>query len=241
MSDTPPLSPAAATAARPAAASTSQATANRAAGSGSGSGESATMLNSDFDTFLKMLTAQVQNQDPLNPLDSTDFAVQLATFSGVEQQVRTNDLLADLAGALGGSDLGRLAGWVGMEARAAAQVVFDGTAIALEAAPASEAARAELQVRDGSGKLWDQFDIPVATGPVTWSGKRADGSAFAPGTYEMEVVSYGADGQVIETSVPESFQRITEIRRASDGVGTEIVLAAGVTVSPEDVTALRPD
>ncbi|MEY5038566.1 MAG: flagellar basal body rod modification protein, partial [Pseudomonadota bacterium] len=47
------------------------------------------LISSDFDTFLKMLTAQMQNQDPLNPMDSTDYATQLATFSGVEQQART--------------------------------------------------------------------------------------------------------------------------------------------------------
>ena len=50
-------------------------------------------ISSDFETFLRMLTVQMQNQDPLNPIQSSDFAVQLATFSGVEQQVRTNDLL----------------------------------------------------------------------------------------------------------------------------------------------------
>ena len=53
-------------------------------------------ISSDFDTFLKMLTAQMQNQDPFNPIDSTDYATQLATFSGVEQQTRTNDLLTNL-------------------------------------------------------------------------------------------------------------------------------------------------
>jgi len=237
MSDTP--SPTATTS--PRAAPSPAASTAPGGDPAAASGESAAMISSDFDTFLKMLTAQIQNQDPLNPLDSTDFAVQLATFSGVEQQVRTNDLLADLAGTLGGSDLGRLAGWVGMEARAAARVVFDGAPIAIAASPASGAARAELQVRGASGKLWDQFDIPVAAGPVTWSGQRADGSAFPVGAYDMEVVSYGAEGGVIETSVPESFQRITEVRRASDGVGVEIALAAGVSVPPEDVVALRPE
>lgn len=54
-------------------------------------------LTSDFDTFLRMLTVQMQNQDPLDPVDSADYAVQLATFSGVEQQVRTNELLTELS------------------------------------------------------------------------------------------------------------------------------------------------
>ena len=47
-----------------------------------------------------MLTTQIKNQDPLNPMEGTEFAVQLATFSGVEQQVQTNQLLARLLVAM---------------------------------------------------------------------------------------------------------------------------------------------
>ena len=85
-----------------------------------GSDKAATNISADFETFLKMLTVQMQNQDPLNPIDSADYAVQLATFSGVEQQVQTNDLLKGLAASLGAAGLSEMAGWVGMEARTAA-------------------------------------------------------------------------------------------------------------------------
>ena len=54
-------------------------------------------LSSDYTLFLRLLTTQMQNQDPLNPMDSADYAMQLATFSGVEQQVRSNQLLESLA------------------------------------------------------------------------------------------------------------------------------------------------
>ena len=57
---------------------------------GNDQGTTKPVLSSDFETFLKMLTVQLENQDPLNPVDSADYAVQLATFSGVEQQVQTN-------------------------------------------------------------------------------------------------------------------------------------------------------
>ena len=50
-------------------------------------------VSADFDTFLKMMTTQMKNQDPTKPIDSADYAVQLATFSGVEQQTKTNQLL----------------------------------------------------------------------------------------------------------------------------------------------------
>ena len=100
------------------------------------------VISSDFETFLRLLTTQLENQDPLNPLDSSEFAVQLATFSSVEQQVKTNDLLRDLASGFGASGLTQLAGWVGMEARVNAPAAFDGTPITLapEIDPASDAA-----------------------------------------------------------------------------------------------------
>ena len=72
------------------------------------------VLSSDFETFLKMLTVQMENQDPLNPVESTEFATQLATFSGVEQQVQTNDLLKSLGAQLGAMNVSQLSGWVGM-------------------------------------------------------------------------------------------------------------------------------
>src|SRR3984885_14668409 len=53
-------------------------------------------LAGNFDTFLKLLTTQLQNQDPLSPMDSNQFTQQLVAFSGVEQQINTNDNLQSL-------------------------------------------------------------------------------------------------------------------------------------------------
>ena len=72
-------------------------------------------ITSDFNTFLRMLTVQMQNQDPLKPIDSADYAVQLATFSGVEQQVRTNQLLADMQGKFQQLGMSEMASWIGKE------------------------------------------------------------------------------------------------------------------------------
>ena len=59
-----------------------------------------TAQSAELTQFLGLLTAQVQNQDPLEPLDATAFTEQLATFSALEQQVRTNDLLAEVLAVL---------------------------------------------------------------------------------------------------------------------------------------------
>lgn len=77
----------------------------------------------DFQTFLTMLTAQMQNQNPLEPIEASDFAAQLATFSGVEQQVQTNELLASLATQMGLADL---ASWVGRDVLSPAPVQYNG-------------------------------------------------------------------------------------------------------------------
>jgi flagellar basal-body rod modification protein FlgD len=59
-----------------------------------------TELSQDYDMFLRLMTAQLKNQDPLQPLDGTEFVAQLAQFSGVEQQIKTNERLDSLLGAL---------------------------------------------------------------------------------------------------------------------------------------------
>ena len=60
------------------------------AASGGGFSSAGAGAGADFQTFLTMLTAQLKNQDPLSPMESTDFAIQLATFAGVEQQALGN-------------------------------------------------------------------------------------------------------------------------------------------------------
>ena len=110
---------------------------------------SATKITSDFNTFLRMLTVQMQNQDPLNPIDSADYAVQLATFSGVEQQVRTNQLLADMQGKFSQLGMAEMASWIGKEARSPAPVRYQGTPVTLSPNPAVGANRTVLVVKDG--------------------------------------------------------------------------------------------
>lgn len=56
----------------------------------------ATSSSADYDTFLKLLVTQLKNQDPTKPMDSTEYLSQLATFSGVEQSIQTNNKLDQL-------------------------------------------------------------------------------------------------------------------------------------------------
>lgn len=193
-------------------------------------------IGSDFETFLKMLTTQLKNQDPLNPMESSDFAVQLATFSSVEQQVLTNDLLTGLSGQMGQMGMTQLANWVGMQARAPVEARFDGFPITLHVSPMATADSARLVVRDNSGAIVQTLPIAVSDKSYVWTGRDAADQSLPLGIYAFTVESW-SQGQLVESKVPETFGRIEEARLESGK--TMLVLEGGTTVYADQITALR--
>lgn len=215
------------------ATSPSPATTNASAAS---SGAATSAMSSDFETFLKMLTVQMKNQDPLNPIESSDYAVQLATFSGVEQQVQTNDLLKSLASQMGVMGMAQISGWVGMEARSNAPVQFDGDPITLAPAPRSSADQSFLIVKDAAGNVVQTSEVPATSEYIEWDGMKDDGTQFAAGTYSFSMENFASDEFVSATSV-DTYGEIIEAR--AEGVATVLVLKGGVEVNADDVSALR--
>ncbi|NPD17519.1 flagellar hook assembly protein FlgD [Xinfangfangia sp. D13-10-4-6] len=194
-------------------------------------------ITSDFTTFLKMLTVQMQNQDPLNPVEATDFAVQLATFSGVEQQVQTNQLLGAMGQQFALMGMSQLAGWVGQEARAPADVVwFGGDPITLSPNPAATADQVVLVVHDARGNLVSREDLPVGAAPYQWLGGDATGTPLADGRYILTLESWQG-GELLGESPVEYYAKITEARGGANG--TTLVLEGGIEVPATSVTALR--
>jgi flagellar basal-body rod modification protein FlgD len=194
------------------------------------------VLSSDFETFLKMLTAQARYQDPLEPVDSTEYASQLAQFSAVEQQVKSNDLLSAIAGQLGTGNMAELAGWIGMDARTTAPVYVESSPITLFAKPAAVAEEAWLVVRDSAGEEVRRQQIPVSEDPFEWTPLSASGSPLAPGNYSFKVESR-ASGEVVLTEPAETYTRITEAR--TENGATVLLLNGGIAVTPSAISALR--
>lgn len=194
------------------------------------------VLSSDFETFLKMLTTQMENQDPLNPMDSAEFATQLATFSSVEQQVQTNDLLTDLNTQIGALGMAQLSGWIGMEARADMPITFEGAPVPLTLQTSGVADRAQLVIHDANGTLVQRLDIPPRGGEFVWAGLDAAGAQLPYGQYSATVESY-SQGDVIETHPAQVHATITEARQ--NGAQTDLVMTGGQTVSATDIVGLR--
>ncbi|MGR3292370.1 MAG: flagellar hook capping FlgD N-terminal domain-containing protein [Paracoccaceae bacterium] len=196
----------------------------------------ASRLSSDFETFLFLLTAQLKYQDPLDPVDSSDYATQLATFSGVEQQVKTNDLLESLGRQFGEMGMAQLAGWVGMEARVAAPAFFDGQPLVLYPTTAASADDAKLVVRDASGQEVSRQQIALGSAPISWAGTDTLGNPLPAGNYSFVVESY-ANTTLIGQDTVEIYALVGEAKFA-DGV-MMVVLEGGAEIAVSQIVALR--
>ncbi|MFN3207667.1 MAG: flagellar hook capping FlgD N-terminal domain-containing protein [Roseovarius sp.] len=194
------------------------------------------VLSSDFETFIKMLTVQMENQDPLNPIESSEFATQLATFSGVEQQVRTNDLLAALGAQMGLLGVSQLSGWIGMEGRAVAPVNFDGSPVTLTISGSARADLHQLVVRDPLGHEVQRLGVSGDREEIAWLGSNAEGELLPAGTYQITVESYSGEDLVASTPV-QLHGRIVEAR--TENGQTVLVMESGQEVDAADLLGLR--
>lgn len=166
-----------------------------------------TMLATNFETFLNLLTTQLKNQDPLSPVDSNQFTAQLTQMAGVEQQLLTNDLLKSLvSGQSGGAGLASAATYIGKDATAAwAATKFTGGEARWSYELAANSASATLQVLDGTGRVVWQGDAPDKTSGVhdfTWNGKATDGTnGQEGGVYTLKVVAKDSAGGALNAQV----------------------------------------
>lgn len=195
-----------------------------------------TVISSDFETFLRLLTTQLENQDPLSPMQSEEFAVQLATFSGVEQQVKTNDLLDSLGAQLGAMGMAQFAGWVGMEALATGPARFAGEPVTITPDPSATADTVVIAVKDANGQTVQRLSAPVSNQPMQWDGHDDAGVPFAHGDYTFEVESY-RNGELQSIEQAAVYSRVSEVRQ-EDGE-TMLLTSTGLGIAATEVTALR--
>ncbi|WP_171209116.1 MULTISPECIES: flagellar hook capping FlgD N-terminal domain-containing protein [unclassified Ruegeria] len=193
-------------------------------------------LTSDFETFLLMLTTQARNQDPLEPLDSSEYASQLAQFSMAEQQVQTNDLLSELALALGSVNLEELGNWVGVDVRSTAAFQFTDEPITLTAAADPNADQAKLVIRDASGEVVDTAAIAPDQNEFQWAGVDSSGAPFPTGSYSATLESY-ENGEIISTSPVASYSRVVEAQ--VEGGSVVLTLDSGATIAADSISGVR--
>lgn len=181
---------------------TSTSTSGSATGTGAGTAASAARgIAGDMQSFLLLLTTQLRNQDPTQPMDATQFTQQLAQFAGVEQQIATNQHMETLLGLQRASALVSATPMVGRQAEIASSRVAlkDGQVQEIrlpEIAAANGANRARIVVTNAAGAVLREVVQPLGTTATGWSwdGMDQQGRKAADGSYSFSVTGIDAEG-----------------------------------------------
>jgi flagellar basal-body rod modification protein FlgD len=159
----------------------------------------------DKQAFLKLLVAQISNQDPLKPMEGTEFVTQLSQFAMVEQAISQSTQLGNVSTQLGGianNDATALAGkHVTMRGKSMA---FDGiTATTSAVTLQAPAAKVTADVLDANGKTVRTIELgahPAGALPILWDGKEASGQSAPQGNYTLRVNATTANGTAVQTT-----------------------------------------
>ena len=174
--------------------------------SSSGSSVSSTAgstLAGNFQTFLTLLTTQLQNQNPLDPLDTNQFTQQLVQFAGVEQQLKTNDQLTTLVSLQQTAQSTQALGFVGKTA------VVDGSTTALKNGAATwnigvpTNSNVSISITNSTGQTVYSNNYAVQAGQnqaFGWDGKGNDGTQWPDGQYKMTATATDTAGNTVGVS-----------------------------------------
>jgi flagellar basal-body rod modification protein FlgD len=162
-------------------------------------------LVNNFDTFLTLLTTQLKNQDPLSPMDSTQFTQQLVQMSGVEQQLLTNDLLKQVATNTG-TGISTAVGLIGKSVKAVSDnaQLANGQANWLYNLPA-DADSLTVEIVDSKGTMYHAENLSGAQlkagdHAFSWNGKDMMGSKAPDGVYTLRLTAKDPSGTAIATT-----------------------------------------
>lgn len=198
-------------------------------------------LTADYQSFLKLLTAQLTNQDPLEPMDSSTFVSQLAQLSQVEQSIQTNSHLESIAAQLSTAGLSSDLGLIGREVsvpggvfdlvsgRANVDYMLDTTANDVIAI-----------ITDSAGETVAQIDdLPTGADTLhsfTWNGLGTDGQKVADGIYNAEIIAMDPDGNILGAT---AYTKAVVDRLTLSGGASVLHLNNGDTVMASAVAAVQ--
>ncbi|WP_395018126.1 flagellar hook assembly protein FlgD [Dongia sp.] len=191
-------------------------------------------LSGDYTNFLTLLTAQLKNQDPLSPMDATQFTQQLVQFSAVEQQINGNKKLDQLIGLQSTANAYGAVGFVGTT------IAADSGDVALQDGKAKfdytveKAGSATLKILNAAGNvvMLKQVDAQVGTHPVEWDGTDYFGNQLPDGKYTVAVsVTDPATGKATDAAIT-SYGKVDQAVIAD---GKVFLKMGDVSVPLEDV------
>ena len=214
------------------AAATSQATSSSTA-----SGANTTIAG-NFNTFLSLLTTQLKNQNPLDPLDTNQFTSQLVQFSSVEQQLKTNDYLKTLIQTSQDASNNQAVSYIGKTVTTAnAQTTLSNGSASWSYSVPRSAPNATVTITDASGNtvVSKQTSLAAGQGTFTWDGTDGAGRQFPDGKYTITIDARDSSNTYIPATVQMS-GRVTGVDLS--GTSPMLDLSDGSQIALSDVTSI---
>jgi flagellar basal-body rod modification protein FlgD len=191
------------------------------------------------EEFLTILMAQMQNQNPLEPMDSTDYTAQLTQFSSLEQQINTNSYLSAILENLDAGTEGDLLDYIGKEiATDTGSLTLSGGKAESISFTLEETADVEMVIYDSEGnEILRSSTEGVAAGTydISWDGTDADGNRVEDGAYTYRIRAYDEAGD----SVAVSLEHCGIVTGVTYQDGKPYLLVNGSRVDPENVQEVR--
>jgi flagellar basal-body rod modification protein FlgD len=181
-----------------------------AASSSATTGVDKSTIAGNFQTFLTLLTTQLKNQNPLDPLDTNQFTQQLVQFAQVEQQLKQNDQLATLISLEKSAAATTALAYVGQT------VAVNGQTAALKSGQATwtlqvpKPANATVTITSSTGQnvYTGSYTMGAGTQNFTWDGKDNNGVQWPDGNYTISVTAKDATGQSV--AIPTEVQGLVD-------------------------------
>jgi len=170
-----------------------------------GAGQALTARTVTQDDFLKLLIAQLQNQNPLEPMDNQEFAAQLATFNSLGQLIDINGKLGQLQSMQGLASQYNAASLIGKEIEVGGNALnlAEGSSASFGYQLGANAARVGISIRNSAGELVRQFDAgrqKAGEQTIQWDGKNSAGKTAPAGRYDFEIAAVDVSGRNIPAS-----------------------------------------
>jgi len=198
-----------------------------------------TRLAENFDTFLTLLTTQLKNQDPLSPMDSTQFTQQLVQMTGVEQQLLTNDLLTKLVSNTG-SGVSTAVSLIGKDVRAETDVAtLKGGKAEWTYKLDRDASDVKMEILDEKGRvvrtMTPSENNKAGEHKLTWDGKATGGADVADGTYTLKITAKDSQGSAVTSSIYMD-GKVTGVEQQD---GSTFLTINGALVSWDKLVSIR--
>ena len=166
-------------------------------------GQSQAKLQEDMNQFLKLLVTQLKNQDPLNPMDATQFTTQLVQFASVEQQIHTNANMEKLVNLQETSQISTMVNFIGNAAKATSSSapLQDGhMEFAYTLDQSAKSVQISIQNDKGITVFFADGDTKTGTHSFTWDGAGANGAHNPDGAYTIVVTAKDAADKLINVA-----------------------------------------